>query len=237
MTALKTPEKTSRRQELRRNWLVELYGRLLLFYEDNRTVVYGIGVGLVALALAVPGYVYYQNQQAQQANQMLGQILPVYEQGNYQQALNGTGDRLGLTQIADQYGGTSAGNLASFYAATAFYRQQQYDQALQYYQQFDKSNDFIGAAALAAEASIYESRGEYDQAAAHYEEAAAQYENERTVPRYLLEAGRAYEDAGNYGAAVETYRRIVDEYPDAEQAALAKRYLGRAQARQSAAND
>jgi tetratricopeptide (TPR) repeat protein len=233
MTALKTPEKTSRRKELRRNWLVDLYGRLLLFYEDNRTLAYGIGAAIVALALAVPGYMYYQQQQSEQANQMLGRILPVYEQGNFEQALNGTNEATGLIELSNQYGGTSAGNLASFYTANALYQQGEYERALGFYQQFEKSNDFMGASALAAEASIYETRGEYEQAATHYEEAAAQYQNELTAPRYLLEAGQAYEEAGSYAAAAGVYQRVVDEYPDSDQVTEAERYMARAKARQA----
>ncbi len=236
MTALKTPEKTSRRQELRQNKLVELYGRLLLLYEDNRQLFYGLGVALLVLILAAPGYVYYQQQQEQQANQMLGQILPTYEQGNYEQALNGTAQAAGLLTIADDYSGTDAGNLAAFYAASALYEQEKYDRALKYYQQFDKGNDFIGASAYAAEASIYESRGELEKAASHYERAATQYENKMTAPKYLLEAGQAYEDAGNYESAERVYQKIKDEYPDSEQASEVERYLARVRARQQSAS-
>lgn len=232
MTALKTPEKTSRRQELRRNWLVQLYAWALLLFEENRQLVYGLGIGLLALILALPGYVYYQQQQAEQANELLGQILPVYEQGNYDQALNGNAQRAGLLTIADDYGGTEAGNLATFYAATALYEQGEYDRALTYYQRFEKQNDFIGASAYAAEASIYESRGDMQTAAERYEQAAEQYQNKLTAPRYLLEAGKAYEEAGNDAAAEEVYRRIQEEYPDSDQAEEVKRYLARVKARQ-----
>lgn len=232
MTALKTPEKTSRRQELRRNWLVQLYAWALLLFEENRQLVYGLGIGLLALVLALPGYVYYQQQQAEQANELLGQILPVYEQGNYDQALNGNAQRAGLLTIADDYGGTEAGNLATFYAATALYEQGEYDRALTYYQRFEKQNDFIGASAYAAEASIYESRGDMQTAAERYEQAAEQYQNKLTAPRYLLEAGKAYEEAGNDAAAEEVYRRIQEEYPDSDQAEEVKRYLARVKARQ-----
>jgi tetratricopeptide (TPR) repeat protein len=232
MTALKTPEKTSRRQELRQNMLVELYGRLLLLYEDHRQLVYGLGIALLALILAVPGYMYYQQQRAEQANEMLGAILPAYEQGNFDQALNGAGQQAGLLTIADQYGGTDAGNLASFYAASALYEQGEYDRALEYFRQFDKGSDYIGASAYAAEAAIYESRGAYEQAAQRYEEAASQYPNKLTAPRYLLEAGQAYEDAGNYAAAEQAYQRIKDNYPDSEQADEVDRYLARVRARQ-----
>jgi len=232
MTALKTPEKTSRRQELRQNKLVELYGRLLLLFEERRQLAYGLGIGLLVLILAVPGYFYYQQQRAAQANEMLGRILPIYEQGNFQQALEGSGQQAGLLTIADDYGGTDAGNLASFYAASALYEQGEYDRALEHFQQFDKSNDYISASAYAAEAAIYESRGSFGQAAQHYEEAAEQYPNELTAPRYLLEAGQAYEDAGNYVAAEQAYQRVKEEYGDSNEAAEVDRYLARVRARQ-----
>lgn len=233
MAALQTPEKTSRRQELRQNWLVELYGRLLLLYEDHRQLIYGVGIGLLALMLAAPGYMYYQQQQAQQANQKLGQILPAYEQGNLDEALNGSGQEAGLLTIADEYGGTDAGNLAAFYAASALYQQEKYDRALQYYQQFDKGNDYIGASAYAAEASIYESRGEFDKAASTYEQAAAQYKNKLTAPRYLLKAGQAYEEAGNYSAAEAAYEKVKNKYDESDEAETVKRYLARVRSRQA----
>lgn len=213
--------------------LVELYGRLLLLYEENRQLLYGVGIGLLALVLAVPGYMYYQQRQAEQANEKLGQILPAYEEGNFDEALDGTSSRAGLLTIADEYGNTSAGNLASFYAANALYQQQKYDQALQYYQQFDKSNDFVGASAYAAEAKIYESRGEFAKAATHYEQAASQYKNKLTAPRYLLEAGQAYEEAGKYAAAEQAYQKVKNEYPDVEEADQVERYLARVRVRKS----
>jgi tetratricopeptide (TPR) repeat protein len=209
-----------------------LYAQALLFYDEYPRVVYGLGVGLIAIVLAVPGYMYYQQQQTQRANEMLGEILPVYEQGNYEQALNGSGQRAGLLTIADEYGNTSPGNLAAFYAANALYEQEEYDRALQYYQQFEKGNDFIGASAYAAEAAIYENRGDLQNAAEHYEQAAAQYQNKLTAPRYLIEAGQAYEQVGNYEAAERMYRRVQEEYPDSDQAEEVDRYLARVKARQ-----
>jgi tetratricopeptide (TPR) repeat protein len=233
MTALQTPQKTSRRQELRQNKLVELYARLLLLWEERRTLVYVLIGAVVAAGLAVPGYLYYQQQQQRQANEALGQILPVYEQGNYQQALDGTSDARGLLAIASDYGGTPAGNLARYYAATALYQQGEYDRALSQYQQFDKEDDYIGASALAAEAAIYENRGEFETAGQHYEEAADQYESELTTPRYLLRAGRAYEEAGAFSQAESAYQRIRDNYSDTPQARTAAQAIARVEARRT----
>lgn len=231
MTALKTPEKTSRRKELRRNIFVELYARALLFYEDHKRLAQGAGIVVVALILAIPGYIYYHQQQQEAANQALGQILPTYEQSNYQQALDGTESAAGLLAIADDYSRTDAGNLAAFYAADALYQLGEYDRALTYYERFDKGEDFFGASAFAAQAAIYENRGEFQQAGELYERAAEQYENKLTTPRYLLSAGQAYEEAGQYQAAMDAYRRITEEYSDSDQASKAEQYLARVKVR------
>lgn len=236
MTALKTPEKKSRRQELRQNIFVDLYARALLFYDEYRRVAQGLGVALLVLVLAVPGYLYYHQQQEEAANQQLGQILPVYEGGNYQQALEGTSEQAGLLTIADDYSSTDAGNLAAFYAANALYEQGEYDRALTYFQRFEKGKTFIGASAYAAQAAIHENKGSFARAAELYEQAASQYDNKLTAPRYLLSAGQAYEEAGQYGAATDVYRRIQDEYPDSNQASDAERYMARAQVRQGKAS-
>lgn len=235
MSALQTPEKSSRRKELRENKIVELYARALLLWDEHRSAVLGALGVLVAVILAIPGYMYYQQQQQERANELLGKILPVYEQGNYQQALDGTGDAAGLKEIADDYGGTSAGNLATYYTAHAYYQTEQYDQALTYFGEFDKTSDFLGASAYAAQAAIYETRGEFAQAAETYQTAASHFESDLTTPRYLLRAGRASEKAGNYEAAADAYRQITTDYPDAQQVEDAEIFLARVEAKQEAA--
>lgn len=232
MTALETPEKTSRRQELRQNIFVDLYARALLFYDEYKRLAQGIGVALLVLVLAIPGYIYYHQQQEQEANERLGQILPAYDQGNYQQALDGTGNRAGLLSIADDYSRTDAGNLATFYAANSLYQLEEYDRALEYFQRYEKSGDFIGASAYAAQAAIQENKGAFERAGELYEQAASQYQNKLTAPRFLLNAGQAYEEAGQYDAAVDVYQRIQDEYPDSDQATDAERFMARAEVRQ-----
>lgn len=236
MTALKTPEKKSRRKELRQNIFVDLYARALLFYDEYRQVAQGIGVVLLLLVLAIPGYIYYHQQQEEAASEKLGQILPVYEQGNHQQALDGTSNQAGLLAISDDYGSTDAGNLATFYAANSLYQLEEYDRALNYFQQFEKGQDFIGASAYAAQAAIQENKGKFERAGELYEQAASQYQNKLTAPRFLLSAGQAYEEAGQFGAAMDVYQQIQEKYPDSDQASSAEQYMARAKMRQKKAS-
>lgn len=235
MSALKTSQSkdTSSRNELREDRIVTLYARAWMFFDENRNLVYGGLAGLVVVLVGIAGYAYYQSQQQAEAEQLLAQVARTYEQGNYRQALDGTGTSQGLLAIAENYSGTQAGNLATYYAADALYRMGEYDRALEFFREFDKTEDFIGASAYAAQAAIHETRSEYEQAAELYQQAAEQFPNSLTTPKYLMEAGQAYEEAGNFETAIAMYERIEEEYPDAEQAQEVPRYIARARAKRA----
>ena len=160
--------------------------------------------------------------------------MRTYEQGNYRAALDGTGDAMWLLAITDDDGSTQAGNLATYYAADALYRLGEFDRALELFQEFEATEDFIGASALAAQAAIYANRGEFERAASLYVDAAEQFPNSLTTPKYLMSAGKAYEETGNYAAAISAYQRIEDEYPESSQAQQVPRYIARAEARADA---
>lgn len=232
MSTLNPPKGISRKHELREDKVVTFYARAWEFFDRNRKLVYGALAGLVVVVIAVIGYVLYQNQQAAEAEQHLAQIISLYEQGSYQEALDGTMDRLGLLEIAEEYGGSQAGNLAHFYAADALYQLGEYDRALEHFGAYDASRDFIGASAVAGQAAVYENRGEFERAAELYRRAANLYENPLSTPEYLVSAGRSYELAGRYEEAQEVYRSVLEEYPDSEPASNIEAYIARAAAKQ-----
>ena len=60
-----------------------------------------------------------------------------------------------------------------------------------------------------------------------YQRAASQFESELTSPRYLLSAGRAFEEAGNYAAAQAAYETLRDDFYDAPAAQDVDAYLAR----------
>jgi len=213
--------------------MVTLYAKAWMFFDENRNLVYGLLAGLVLAIAGGAGYVYYQTLQQDEAEELLAQVARTYEQGNYRAALDGTGSTPGLLAISDDYSGTQAGNLATYYAADALYRLGEYDRALELFQAFEKTEDFIGASAFAAQASIHENQGAFDRAAELYQQAAQQFPNNLTTPKYLFSAGQAYEEAGDFASAIQTYERLQTEYPDADQAQDIERYLARARAKQA----
>ncbi len=227
MPMLQAPRKISKRQELRQDAVVTLSTRAVDFYENNQKLLVWIGVGIVALVALGFAYNYYQGQQAVKAAELLGGIVGVYESGDFRTALDGTEDKPGLLHVADNYGSTPDGNLAHFYTADALYNLGEKDQALSYFQDYDKGRDFLGASALAGEAAIYEDQENYNDAGDKYAEAAAVYANQLTSPRYLLDAARNYEKAGDYRNARRMYESIRDDYPDSSIAGGLDVYLAR----------
>jgi len=232
MATLNPPKSISKRQELRQDTAVTVYVKAQEFFYENRTLVYGVAAGLIVVLLAIAGYAWLQSQKAVEAQEQLGGIVTVYEKGEYRAALDGTGEHLGLLAIADEYGGTDAGNLARFYAADALFRLGEYDQALEFFQAYDKGEDIVGASALAGEATIHEIKGDHALAGNLYRQAAGQFENEMTSPQYLMAAGRAYEQAGQYDNAGTAYQTIQDSYPESTEAQNIDFYLARVRAAQ-----
>lgn len=224
---------TSKRKALREDTVVTLYARWLDFYHRYRKQLYAGLAAIAVVIFGVIGYSYYQRQQEQRAQQLLGEVLPLYEQGKYREALDGADGRSGLLALARDYGSTNAGNLARFYAADALYRLGEYDQALELWQAFDSDDPMLAAAALAGQAAVYENKGEHERAAELYRRAADRYDNPVVTPQYLLRAGRNYEAAGNLEAARRMYEAIRERYPESAQATEAEIALARIAARAS----
>ncbi len=233
MSTLNPPKRISKKHELREDAVITSYARAWGYFDQNRKLVYGALAGLVVLVALVVGYVLYQNQQSQEAEEHLARIIVVYEEGSYQEALDGTPENLGLLEIAEEYGSSTAGNLAHFYAADALYNLGEYERALEHFQEFDKPEGFLGASAIAGAAAVHENQGDYERAADLYADAARFFENPLSSPQYLLSAGRAYESAGNYAEAQRAYEKIRNDYPDSNVASQIDVYIARAAAKQN----
>ena len=211
---LVTPEQ---RAEERADSFQTSVARTRSFFDEHRTALIGGVVALAVLIAGVIGFTMWRPAQDAEAEQALGSILNAYETGDLETALDGDDDRLGLLEIADQYGAATA---APFFAGDALFQLGRYDEAARYFAMVD-DDGLMGASALAGQAAVQEVQGNHAEAAALYERAAERFPSEATSPGYLLDAGRAYQAAGDLDAAREVYQRAVDEYEDAPEATIA----------------
>ena len=232
MSMLKAPKTVSRRHELREDQLATATVRGMTFFEEHRTLLIGAAAALLLVILGAVLYGWWQRGQDRAAAEALGGVLTAYEQGNYEEALEGTPQAAGLLEIADEYGSTDTGNLATFFAADALYQLGRYDEALDLFEDYDGDGDILGASALAGQAAIYEQQGDHARAAQLYLRAANAYESAATAPDYLMAAGRAYEAAGDPAEAASVYRRYLDAWDETPNAGLVEALLARTEAAQ-----
>jgi tetratricopeptide (TPR) repeat protein len=233
MSMLKPPKAVSRRHELREDQLATATAKGMTFFEEHRTLIIGVGAALLAVIVGALLWGWWQARQDRAAAEALGGVLTAYEAGNYEQALEGTPEAPGLLQIADDYGSTNTGNLATFFAADALYQLGRYDEALEQFEDYDGDRDILGASALAGQAAIYEGRGDHARAAGLYERAAAAYASAATAPDYLMAAGRNYEAAGDYAEAQAVYERYLEAWDETPNAMLVEALLARTEAAQA----
>jgi tetratricopeptide (TPR) repeat protein len=224
---LKPPKQVSRRQELREDKVVTAYARTITLADKYKGALIAAGVGIVVIFFGVIGYTFYLSGQSDAADEALGAVLPLYEAGQYQEALDGTPEVPGLLEIADEYGATDAGNLAQFYAASALFQLGRYEEAAEYFATYDGDDDLLGASAVAGQAAVAEQQGEHAEAGRLYLDAARTYESAATAPSYYLDAARNFEAAGDIDAARAAYQEIEEAYPDAPEAANVPIYTAR----------
>ena len=216
------------KEDLEQDILIEYSSRFMYFYNQNKATVIGGGLGIILAVALIIGYVFYSNQQSQQAQVLLGIAEQALMQGDLERALYGDDDEftLGFVQIARNYGRTSSGNLAYYYAAIAEFELNNFDDALGYIEQFSPPRGILGVAPISMHANIFMELERFEEAARQFERAANWDENTSTTPYNLFEAAQAYMEAGNNNRAIQHLENILSEYPNSQQATRAQRMLG-----------
>lgn len=200
------------------------------FVKKNKNALLG-AFALIA-AVIVGGFLYYNYRTSRNAEAQSEMFQAVYyfEADSLNKALAGDGQYLGLTQIADEYSGTDAGNLASYYAGVAHLKLGQYKEAINRLEEFSSDDFLVQARAYSLIGDAQFELNNPSAAADSYQRAANHNANEHFTPQYLMKAALALEAQNNFGGAVEAYDRIINEYPNAPEVNDARKYKARAEA-------
>ncbi|MGA9117622.1 MAG: tetratricopeptide repeat protein [Bacteroidota bacterium] len=211
---LRPKHKISRR-EMKEDALVTTYAQVTSFYERHRrTIQYGVlaAAGLIILAVVLANNRSSGNEKAMTA---LGKVYPLYDAGQFQQAVDGVPERniQGLASIVDNYGSTPSGELARFYLAGCYFQLGRYDEALEHFEDCSPEGDFLEASRLAGMGACREARGEHAEAASLFEKASGLDRKAAAAPENLFHAARNLGLAGEKERAIELYTRLKKEYP------------------------
>ncbi len=207
--------------------------------EKNQKIIFGI-VGAIAIGvLAYLGYQQFiQDPKESEAMNEMFQAQSYYEQALtatdkdslYNLALNGGGGKYGFLEIIDEYGGTNAANLSRYYAGMSLLSTRKYQEAIDHLDKFNGSDEFLGPLAKGGIGDAFVQLNQPAEGLKYYEEAAAMRDNDVTTPRFLLKAGATALDLGQIDVALSHLQRVLDEYPDAQEAATAEALAGKAAA-------
>mgnify|MGYP001792754471 FL=1 len=196
----------------------------------NKTMVFGIGGVLALLVVGFAGYNYYITNQNQTAQEELFQAQYYFEADSLGLALNGDGNSYGFLEIIEEFPGTKAANLASFYAGASFLKQGDFDGAIRQLKDFSSDDYLLQGRAYSLIGDAYMEMDDFGNAIDYYKRAVDYKQNESFTPIYLKKLAIAQEQNGSFEDAVGSYESIIEDYPNAAQIHDAKKQKARLEA-------
>ncbi len=202
------------------------------YIEENQKSLTFIVLAIIVVIFGYMGYrhLYVAPLEEEAVSQMYN-AERYFEADSFRLALYGDGNNPGFLDIIANYGVTKSANLANYYAGISYLHLGEYEDAIHYLSRFHSRDEFLSAIAVGAMGDAYLELEEYEQAASLYEKAARRRDNNFTSPIYFLKAGLAYEELGQYRKALEMFETILNDYPDTQEGAEARKYIGRVQTR------
>jgi tetratricopeptide (TPR) repeat protein len=221
------------------NTLDETASKTEAWVEKNQKIIFGI-VG--AIALVTVGYLMYQKfvaepKQDESANAMFTaqQNFQKATDGDtakdslYNLALKGSGKELGFVEIANQYSGTDAGNLANYYAGIAYLNTGKNAEAITALEKFSSKDAMLSTLAQGAIGDAYSQQNKAKTALEYYLKASEMNVNELTTPRFLLKAAQVELSLNNKADALKHLTTIKEKYENTPEAQSIDALIGMAQ--------
>ena len=182
------------------------------FINNNKNKIFTVLGVIVFLLLGFSIFSYIKINQNNNAQEEMFQAVYYFEKDSLVQALNGDGNNYGFLEIIDEYGLSDAANLSKFYAGASYLKLGNYENAINYLDEFSSSDLLIQARAYSLIGDAYVEIGDYDNAIYYFKKASNENPNEFFTPSYLLKLAIVYEETGDLESALDTYEEIIEEF-------------------------
>ena len=186
------------------------------------------------LVILVGGYYAYINLYlapiSKEAESQIFKAEQYFGMDSLDLALDGDGNYLGFIDIIDEYSGTKSANLANYYAGMCYLKKEEYENAIEYLNEFSTEDKMLQALAWAAIGDAYMELGNIDEGISYYDKAAYYIDNEFLSPILLQKAGLANEENDNLEAALKAYKKIKDKYAESNEGREIEKYIARIEA-------
>ena len=191
-----------------------------------------IGYALLAVIVLVGGYFAYKSLVSEpnekKAVEAMFRAEEYYRMDSVKLALNGDNVNSGFLKIISKYGGTKAGNLATFYAGSCYMKLNDFNNAVKELKDFSTSDNLLKIRAAGLLGDAYGELNKKEEAAEQYKKAGTINAKEEALSsEYLFRAGYLYESIGKTSDAIAAYQIIKDKYPGSTRGAEVDKYLAR----------
>jgi tetratricopeptide (TPR) repeat protein len=208
---LTAKKKISVREAVPQSTSLDWWEDALDFVRTNSKLLIGGVVAVVAIIAVVIILNARSAENEEMAGRLLQQAQVAYQQQQYKIAIEGDqqAGMAGLRSIVDQYSGTPSGSLAALYLGNCYLYTDQFDKALEAFDEASFSSDVLTSAQLAGKAAAHEGKKEYAEAAKLYEKAAGLDDNDFLQASRCFNAGRMYAMAGDKESAKKMFDRVT----------------------------
>lgn len=205
----------------------------------NQKYIIGF-IGVVALlALAYLGYNKYiaGPQQKEAMNEMYSAkkyfddaVSGTASDSLYRMALEGGEGKYGMVDIAEEYSGSPAANLANYYAGMSYLNLKDYQNAITYLDEFSSDDKMLDPIAKGGIGDAFVQLEQLDKGLEYYEKAFKANVNDFTTPLYLMKAARVAIDLGQNDKALGFLKRIKSEFITSAEFAQVDALIGQVEA-------
>jgi tetratricopeptide (TPR) repeat protein len=197
--------------------------------QENLVRIVGAIVVVIALFIGYQKLYIAPMEQEAQVDMFMAELY--FQKDSFNLALNGDGQYLGFIDIADEYSSTKPGKLANYYAGLSYLNTGDFENAIEYLDDFSSDDIILSSLALGCIGDAYMELEDADNALSYYEDAASYTKNEFTTPRYMLKQAMIHESNGDYADALALYKGIEEDYKSSREGNGIEKYIARAENR------
>ncbi|EDP70272.1 TPR domain protein [Flavobacteriales bacterium ALC-1] len=200
-------------------------------------------IGIIGIAaIAVLGYLGYNKFVAEPGqkdamNEMYtakkyfdDAVSGISSDSLYRMALEGGEGKYGMVDIAKEYSGSPAANLANYYAGMSYLNLKDYQNAIAYLDEFSSDDKMLGPIAKGGIGDAFVQLEQLDKGLEYYEKAFKANVNDFTTPMYLMKAARVAIDLGQNDKALGYLKRIKSEFTTSTEFAQVDVLIGQVEA-------
>ena len=203
-------------------------GRAEKWFEENQKTII---VTVAAIFILVGGYfaydTYYQEPREKEALEEIFFAQQYFELDSLNTALAGDGQHYGFEDIAANYSGTKAGNLAQYYAGISYLNLGDFENAIKYLDAFKSDDPIFSVLASGSIGDAFLELNQMSEALEYYTKAVDGKTNSTVVPVYLQRGAIIAEQEGEYKTALMMFTRLKNEFKDSPQAVDAEKNIAR----------